>query len=362
MNSIGIINLASTFAAFISTLVVSILLYWSYRKNRIVNTLYLMGFFLALSLHNLIFMLATLSFSEIIAKILFKLMFLGPLGVLLLLLFAESLRTYSPYTKVSFIGTFLFAVTTADELLLSPVLSYRDGFWFALKLRSDIGYVSLMMFYFFASLMVIYVYFLMYKNSVSQRKRRQTFIFLLSSIMGFIGTMLAILYEILFVHELVLEFLIIAIASSILGIAYLSNPYVSFLLVNKIYKIMVVQNTGLLCYSRSVHEEKKINDEIIAGFIQAILLFGKESLGSRTPYTDICVFSFGDRRILLKEYKDIIGIMIVDNTSDAIKNALKEFTIKFWDNFKDNIREPGAVITPEKADELFLREFSLLIP
>jgi len=362
MASIAIINLASTLAAFLSTLIVALALFWNYGKNKIVNTLYLMGFFLFLSLHNLLFILATLSPSDFWAKILFKFMFLGPLGVLFSLLFAESLRKASPYTRISFIGTFLFAITTADEILFSPIITYNEGFWYAIRLRSIYGYIWLVGFYFFSSLVVIYVYFLMYRKSISTGKKKQTKIFLVSSVMGFIGTICAMLFELFFIHELVLEFLVIAVASSILGITYLRNPYISFLLVNTIYKIMIVQDTGVLCYSRTIIEEKQVNDEVIAGFIQAILLFGKESLGSDKVNRDVCVFSFGDRRILLKEHKKIIGVVIVDNVSDAIKNALKEFTIKFWNNFSEDLNVPGVVSTPKKADELFIKEFSFLIP
>jgi len=170
------------------------------------------------------------------------------------------------------------------------------------------------------------------------------------------------LLEIFFYHELVIEFLVIAIASSILGITYLRNPYIAYLLVQDIYKIMIIQKTGLLCYSKDVSKEIKIDDFAIAGLLFAIISFGSEVLGVEDKYERVNVLAFGRRKIVVKPYYDIIGIIIANEVSDALINALDKFTVEFWKRYGDHVKMPGVVTRPIDADDLLEREFSLILP
>mgnify|MGYP000362530697 CR=1 FL=1 len=285
-------NILCTLIAFIATTAMSIALLINYRKNHIKTTIYLTMFFLLLALHNLIFLLASITSDSFLALLLFKFTFLGPLGVLFSLLFAESLRKPSPYTQGTFIGSLLFMISFVDGLVFQPKLIYQDGYWYALQLRSYLGYLALLGFYLYSSFFVIYIYHLMHKKAKTPFKRKQTLIFLLVSILGFVGTISVITIELFFFPKLVLEFLVVGIATSILGLAYLSNPYIAFLLIHDIYKIMVIQKSGLLCYCKNLTEHDETDDHAIAGLIHAIFSFGVEVLGVKKHEKDIDIISY----------------------------------------------------------------------
>ena len=280
----------------------------------------------------------------------------------MLLFFAESLRRASPFTRETFIGTSLFMASFIDGMLFNPIIVRENNIWYTLQLRSPLGYVTLLGLYVFSSVFVIYVYYLMYKKALTHNKKWQTRSLLLASTLGFVGTILVLLIEIFFFPRLVLEFLVVALATIVVGIAYIKNHYVAYLLVQDIYKILVIQKTGLLCYSKSFYEAEKIDDYAIAGLIQAITAFGEEALGLRSEGLDVNVIAFGDKKIIMKKYYSIIGIIITNQVSDAIVNALKNFTEAFWEKFVIYVKKEGLVIEPKEADALLEKEFSLLLP
>ena len=360
MELISVINVICTIAAFATTLVISIALLSNYRKNHIKSTVYISLFFLFLATHNIVFLAASLSPTRDLATILFKMTFLGPLGVLFSLIFAESLRKPSPTTARSFIGTLLFLIAFVDGLFFDVQIIREEDVWYAVRLRSTIGYIALLSLFVFSSVFVIHTYYLMYKKSVT--KKPQAKLLLLGSILGFLGTIIAMLIELFIFPELVLEFLMIAVASSIVGIAYLRNPYVAYLLVQDIYKVMIIQKSGLLCYSRDLSKEVVMEDSAIAGLLYAMISFGSEVLGVKDRQSEINILAFGDKKIITKFHFDIIGVVITNEVSEAIIDAIERFTVEFWERYGLYIKDLGFVSVPSEADNLLQREFNLLLP
>jgi len=202
----------------------------------------------------------------------------------------------------------------------------------------------------------------MYKKSESKVKRSQTRGLLVASIVGFLGSISIVILEFVTESGFVLEFLAIGVASSIIGFYYNKNPYVSYLLIQDIYKVMVIEQSGVLCFSKNLHPSYKIDDSATAGLIIAILSFGSEILELEPGKSDLNIFAFGDKKVIVKNHKNIYGVIISNNVSIAMINALDRFTKKFYEEFVIYLKDSGLILTPKEADELLNNEFSMLLP
>lgn len=352
----------STLIASATTFYIVIMLCQSYRKNRVKNTLYLMSFFLFLAIHNVFFLVAMLAPTYELAVFFFRFSFLGPVGVFFSLVFAESLKKPSPITIHTYLSSLLLIGAIVDGFFTHIIIGLGESTWYAIRLRSIYGYTALFLLYIYVCVIVIYTFYLMYKKSESKVKRSQTRGLLVASIVGFLGSISIVILEFVTESGFVLEFLAIGVASSIIGFYYNKNPYVSYLLIQDIYKVMVIEQSGVLCFSKNLHPSYKIDDSATAGLIIAILSFGSEILELEPGKSDLNIFAFGDKKVIVKNHKNIYGVIISNNVSIAMINALDRFTKKFYEEFVIYLKDSGLILTPKEADELLNNEFSMLLP
>ena len=133
------------------------------------------------------------------------------------------------------------------------------------------------------------------------------------------------------------------------------NPYSIFLIAQKIYKLIVFKEGAVSIYEHEFIKTASKSAGLIHGAIHGISSMIQTALGIDS-YPKIIEYP---DRVILFEFRESIGFaLITDQDSSVLRDGLKEFSSKFVQLFKNEIKNwKGELNDFKKAAELVKKSF-----
>ncbi|MHA2503866.1 MAG: hypothetical protein ACXAE3_13485 [Candidatus Kariarchaeaceae archaeon] len=125
---------------------------------------------------------------------------------------------------------------------------------------------------------------------------------------------------------------LISVGVFLFAFTYFGKNDISFLLPQKIEKLLVVHANGVALYSYDFNRTEQLwNAQLLSGLVSATTSLMGESLGIETTLKEI---AFHDRHILINVRGEIAFVLVSKNRSHFIKEALDTFGQLFLQNFE----------------------------
>jgi hypothetical protein len=196
-----------------------------------------------------------------------------------------------------------------------------------------------------------------YRTSRNAKNRRGALLILISTI----TYVIAGLYEIgedIFAFPPVYGAITFSVTFIVLAIIYIRYPYFVFTVPSTIYRLIVSSEHGIYLYSVDMDKEADhidSSDELLSSAINSIAKFVEDETGSQKYLRFISLI---DRAIVIYRGKSVSGLMITDNSTRILYQALSQFINEFEKTFEAEIGVFSADISRfEPSKNLVLRCF-----
>lgn len=132
----------------------------------------------------------------------------------------------------------------------------------------------------------------------------------------------------------VLAYSIISIGVFMLAFTYNRSKEISFLLPQKIEKLLVIHKSGVSLYSYDFRNSDGVgwNEQLVSGLVSATTSGISESLNINTEITEI---KFIDRTVMMKVEGNIVFVLVTKNRSKFLEKALNRFALDFLNEYKE---------------------------
>ncbi len=276
------------------------------------------------------------------------------IAIFMIYLFAEAMNGHKPnlfrFTIIiglwaSFLTLLLRDTFVNYDLIFDTAASVRFS-----KTIFDIFTVTAMLF-------TSIVFFRAYRSSKNSKNRRGALLIFISTL----TYVLAGLYELgedVFGFPPIYGAITFSVTFIVLAYMYTRYPYFVFTVPSKIYRLMVNSEHGIYLYSVDMDEEdehEESPDELLSTAINSIAKFVEEETGSEKYLRFISLI---DRAIVIYRGSSISGIMITDNSTRILYQALSQFIDEFENTFKSEIGVFSADISRfDSSKNLVLRCF-----
>ncbi|MHA2253284.1 MAG: hypothetical protein ACXAD7_23180 [Candidatus Kariarchaeaceae archaeon] len=198
-----------------------------------------------------------------------------------------------------------------------------------------------------------YVFWKSYKYSRNKQNRRATFILFLAIFIFVLVTIYELIEQIFELKDIYGVWLY-GTTFLVLAYVYLKYPYFVLGNPNKIYRIILSTNSGLLIYSVDLEKSKKSSsDELLAGGISAMSEFISETSGSTGPLNYV---QFEDRALIVRRVNNLVGYVIAEKATRILWTALKQFVKEFTQVY---IERKGQIHS--KVDKFTIPEEQIII-
>jgi len=139
------------------------------------------------------------------------------------------------------------------------------------------------------------------------------------------------------------------------------KPYIFSVFTNKIYDFIIFHKSGILLYSFNFENQSEIDESLLKG---SILIGINHILANLSNVEDqITLIKMSDRAIIFN-YNNQLGyavLLIAKHKNKILENAVDNFTKKFAEINKDNLKKLGGLIdvsTFKNANDLIEEYFS----
>lgn len=155
-----------------------------------------------------------------------------------------------------------------------------------------------------------------------------------------------------FVQDIPASDLVLASSGILLiGVAFALEPKLAFVLPFRALRLAVVETkAGIPLFAHSWRsKEAMIDDDLFSGMLQGISSFVQESLGAgnlREIQLDQAVL------LLHRGERNVTFVLVVTQTSKALREALRLFAAKFFAEFADKLDKPNKVSQFKPASKL----------
>ncbi len=275
------------------------------------------------------------------------------IAIFMIYLFAEAINGHKPnlfrFTIIISLWasylTLLFRDTFVDyALIFDTAASARLS-----KTVFDIFTVTAMFF-------TCIVFFRAYRSSKNVKNSRGALLIFISTL----TYVLAGLYELgedIFAFPPIYGAITFSVTFIVLAYMYTRYPYFVFTVPSTIYRLMVSSEHGIYLYSVDMDKEDEHEnpDELLSTAINSIAKFVEEETGSEKYLRFISLI---DRAIVIYRGESVSGIMITDNSTRILYQALSQFIDEFENAFKSEIGVFSADISRfDPSKNLVLRCF-----
>ncbi|NHI91678.1 MAG: hypothetical protein EAX96_04180 [Candidatus Lokiarchaeota archaeon] len=137
--------------------------------------------------------------------------------------------------------------------------------------------------------------------------------------------------------------------------AFMVNPYSIFLISQKIYKLIVFRKDAITIFEYEFLESPSKSAILITGAIHGVSSMIQTALGIES-YPKILKYS---DRVILFEFQEDFGVaLIADSDSRVLRDGLNEFSSKFSQEFKNEIKNwKGKLQDLNKAFQIVKKSF-----
>lgn len=250
-------------------------------------------------------------------------------------IFAEQLHSLHPNVYRFGLVSLLFGMYLS--LLFYKIFNNYDIVFHDSTADDQIYSTYFDFFQMFAMLFVTYVFFKSYTLSQDPNNRR-------ASLYTFIGTLVYVLVTLYEIGETLLGFpnvygaLTYSLTFLIFAYVYIRNPFFVFAIPTRVHRIILTTTAGIYLYGADIAKDTgDAPDELLAGGISAIIGFLTELTGSSVP--DLKYALVGDRALVIRRQKELIGFIITDKSTGMLTSALDQFVSDFSYFYRKELTE-----------------------
>lgn len=126
-----------------------------------------------------------------------------------------------------------------------------------------------------------------------------------------------------------------------LAITYIVFPYYLFVVTEPIYSLIVTTRSGVLLYIADLKKGPyPVQDELMGTALSAVNTLFKEAFDELNPVKEIYLES---KSILVAQNSVIMATLVAEKNSQALYEALNQFLIEFYDEFKDELYNAKSI-------------------
>ncbi|NVM01943.1 MAG: hypothetical protein HWN67_06385 [Candidatus Helarchaeota archaeon] len=194
------------------------------------------------------------------------------------------------------------------------------------------------------------------KVAVTPAQKDQATLFMAGVSIGVFGNILVSIIRWI-INFPALMLLTVVVSMILVGMAYIREPEVAFVLPFEVESLMVINASGINLFTKIFDPSKKLEEGLISGMISGIRAFMEEAFGIKSQMKEII---FGDHHILL-DLREKMGAFIVSNTSSGtLKIALNKFTDFFESEFSEYLEGSVEMSVFKPADKAVEKYFGFL--
>ncbi|GAB4316009.1 MAG: hypothetical protein Kow0069_18060 [Promethearchaeota archaeon] len=150
----------------------------------------------------------------------------------------------------------------------------------------------------------------------------------------------------------------ITVGTVLIAAAYIANPRIAVVQPQRMYKLFLINESGLPLFSYEFTPDVGIDETLVSGALSAITNLMQEAVGAKA----LDLVRFGDRSLLVAIKGKLAAVLITDQPSSFLREGLRNFLSSFLKEFAEVAeRWTGAADAFKGTDVLIERAFGLRV-